>query len=183
MSRRELVTCKICGKEEYKTPSDAKRHKTCSLKCRGEWSKLIYSKKIEKKCEVCGNSYFVKRSHEEKRFTCGEDCKYKRLEKHLKTVSGKGAESANWKGGRFISPTGYAFVYDPENEMANSRGYVREHRLVMSEKLRRPLTKDEVVHHKDGNKLNNDINNLELMTNSEHSRLHALETGFGYYKR
>ena len=46
------------------------------------------------------------------------------------------------------------------------------HRHLMEEKLGRKLNKSEVVHHKDGNCLNNDINNLELLTRSEHARLH-----------
>jgi len=43
----------------------------------------------------------------------------------------------------------------------------------MENHLGRLLTKDETVHHKDGNKKNNDINNLELLLFSEHSKLHA----------
>jgi hypothetical protein len=50
-----------------------------------------------------------------------------------------------------------------------------EHRKVMEEIVGRPLTFNEVVHHKDGNHLNNDPSNLEVMTRSEHTRHHALE--------
>jgi len=39
----------------------------------------------------------------------------------------------------------------------------------------RRLKKNEIVHHKDGNRANNQIGNLELMTRSEHARHHALE--------
>ena len=47
-----------------------------------------------------------------------------------------------------------------------------EHRKIMEEYLGRKLTRYEVVHHIDGDKSNNDINNLALMTLEEHSRLH-----------
>lgn len=59
--------------------------------------------------------------------------------------------------------------------MSNVRGYVREHRLVMSEHLGRTLTGDEVVHHLDGDKANNVLDNLQLLTNAEHSAIHAKE--------
>lgn len=48
-----------------------------------------------------------------------------------------------------------------------------EHRVVMEAHLGRKLTRNEIVHHKDGNKKNNAIDNLEVMTQSEHIRLHA----------
>jgi hypothetical protein len=52
-----------------------------------------------------------------------------------------------------------------------------EHRVVMERILGRPLRSDEVVHHVDGNKRNNDPSNLRLMTQSEHIALHLREGG------
>jgi hypothetical protein len=43
----------------------------------------------------------------------------------------------------------------------------------MEKHIGRRLSRNEVVHHKDENKSNNDINNLEIMSRSDHSRLHA----------
>lgn len=46
------------------------------------------------------------------------------------------------------------------------------HRVVAEHVLNRPLCKGEIVHHKDGDKWNNSPNNLEVMTQSEHIKLH-----------
>lgn len=48
-----------------------------------------------------------------------------------------------------------------------------EHRLVMEKHLNRELKYNEVIHHIDEDKKNNHIENLRLMTRSEHSKLHA----------
>lgn len=80
-----------------------------------------------------------------------------------------GAEHKGWKGGRTVDKRGYVLVYKPEHPHANTSGYIREHRLVMEEKLGRHLLPSEVVHHIDDNTGNNHPDNLELFqTNGEH---------------
>lgn len=85
--------------------------------------------------------------------------------------NGKFATTANQKYHK-----GYKVVYMPSHQRARSNGYVYEHILVMERKIGRPLTKEEVVHHVDGNKQNNDPNNLELFSNNtEHVKEHWRE--------
>lgn len=54
-------------------------------------------------------------------------------------------------------------------DMSNSP-YIHEHRLVVAKILDRPLRRNEIVHHKDGNRPNNELENLELMTLNQHSK-------------
>ena len=69
----------------------------------------------------------------------------------------------------------YAIVRNHPNRTKNN--YVLLHRVVMENKIGRLLEKNEVVHHKDHNKLNNEIENLELLTVRQHAALHAKAAG------
>lgn len=69
----------------------------------------------------------------------------------------------------------YKHIYMGYKRKSGFSHYEFEHRLVMEKFLGRKLTFDEVVHHKDGNGLNNDLSNLELMSRKEHSRLEGSE--------
>lgn len=58
---------------------------------------------------------------------------------------------------------------------------VRCSRLIMEGHLGRELLPDEVVHHKDEDSLNDDIANLEVLTDGEHRRLHRIVAPKGYH--
>lgn len=73
----------------------------------------------------------------------------------------KGNASPHWKGGRRITPRGYIMLHCPNHPMAQN-GYVQEHRLVMEAHWGRYLLPTEMVHHKNGNKSDNRLENLEL---------------------
>lgn len=76
-----------------------------------------------------------------------------------------------WKGGRVLTKTGYWLVaVAPDHPMADANNNVYEHRLVMSEALGRPLQPEEQVHHKNGDRADNRLENLELLTHREHMR-------------
>ena len=76
---------------------------------------------------------------------------------------------------------GYRYVYAPEASGAKKsgsyKGYIFEHRLVMENFLGRPLQDDEAIHHIDLDKLNNSIENLMVLSNSKHAKIHHLLQG------
>lgn len=77
-----------------------------------------------------------------------------------------------WNGGRIVDKHGYILAKTPGHPYVNHQGYVREHRLVMEQKLGRYLEPGEVVDHIDGNTSNNDPSNLRLFaSNAEHLRV------------
>jgi transposase len=101
------------------------------------------------------------------------DFKSRAIKKSLrkKYPSGRtGRKASNWQGGR-REVSGYIYVYAPDHPYANNKA-VAEHRLVMEKKIGRHLTPDEVVHHLDGNRKNNDPDNLVLYKRGQHVSKH-----------
>ena len=71
----------------------------------------------------------------------------------------------NWNGGIYINRG-----YITENIGKN---YKRQHRRIVEEFIGRPLKPEEHIHHKNGDKMDNRIENLQIVSNSEHGKLHA----------
>lgn len=84
----------------------------------------------------------------------------------------------HWKGGLKKRKDGYILVHlQAHHSLRNGKpGYVLAHRLAMELHLGRNLTNDEVVHHLNEDPSDNRIENLAIMTQSEHARLHFAKT-------
>ena len=145
----------------------------------GRKGKWLYVWRI---CPDCGVGRWVVKCQMKNRPTglCIH-CSGKRNQKKIREKRNGmlGENHPQWKGG--ISKTmGYIKVLlrpnDPYFPMADSRGYVFEHRLVMAKKLGRCLHSWEIVHHKGRVRDNNDPSNLELMSDSKHRDITILQT-------
>ena len=88
-----------------------------------------------------------------------------------------------WKGQRRIN--GYNYVYFPEHPNSGKAGYVSEHRMVASKMLKRKLTSEDVIHHKDGARTNNEKENLFPTDRSGHKKAATslIEIGYELYKQ
>ena len=73
----------------------------------------------------------------------------------------RGANNPAWKGGRWKTKEGYVEIWTEEK-------HTPEHRYVMEKHLNRKLTKNETIHHINGVKDDNRIENLELRTLNNH---------------
>lgn len=111
--------------------------------------------KVTTPCIGCGIP--VTYSPSAKRRYCSRRCHY--------DSRPKGADHFNWKGGIQKHALGYLIEYKDRK---------LQHRKVMEDHLGRPLESNEIVHHIDENKKNNEINNLMLISRADHLRIHRL---------
>ena len=108
------------------------------------------------KCD-CGNETKVVSSSLRSGNTKSCGCLHKEIVgkmMHDRFVGVTGPAHPSWKGG-YVNPDGYRMLW-----MNGKR--IPEHRFVMEQNLKRKLMQGETVHHKNGNRTDNRIENLEL---------------------
>jgi len=106
---------------------------------------------------------------------------------HKCATSIKGADSTSWKGGITKDHVGYVMIKISDGNffspMANGKGYIREHRLIMAKHLGRCLHRWELVHHKNHIKDDNRLENLQLISDSRHNQITILEMRISYLEK
>lgn len=92
-----------------------------------------------------------------------------------------GAQTNNWRGGQY-KHSGYILIWlSPDDfffPMTQCDGHVLEHRLVMARHLGRCLQPWEVVHHKNGVKDDNRLENLQIVSDLGHKQITYFDAKF-----
>ncbi len=95
---------------------------------------------------------------------------------HLnRSIARKGEKSSSWKGGSKKTKGGYICVLNPEHKRADRNGYVMEHIVVFERETGIEVPLNCCIHHLNGNKSDNRIENLCMMTRATHTRFHNIK--------
>lgn len=123
---------------------------------------------VEIVCKNCGKTFSAEPHLKDKRRFCSRSCQGQWMTK----IKGRRASNnGHWKGGLSEHGDGYLML----TSGVYSKKFKLQHRFVMEKHLGRPLESHEIVHHVNGDKQDNRIENLELMTRSEHIQHHRDE--------
>lgn len=190
--------CLVCGKDFHCYKSTYSKKKYCSKECR-EKVHLIFAKCIvcKKDFSIAKSKYIGKNI---KNKCCSNNCYNNFVKQKKEEILQKNTHVCNNCGKIFVRKvpsTNILFFCSQECSIEYMRGYLSpfyrggsinsqgykiikingksfyEHRIIMEDYIGRKLDDNEDVHHKDGNKLNNDISNLEIINKTEHGKIHA----------
>lgn len=190
MKRPCYINCYLCFKEFKVKPHRQNTAKFCNKQCMNiyikefgfEKKRLDKMSKIGK--EISTNKNWIKKVsqtwfkknhipwNKNKSVRLSLKSEFKKGEKHP-YFGKKGKEIPNFTGKNQINTHNYILIYKPNHREAMLNGYVLEHRYKISNKLNRKLKFNEIIHHIDGNRSNNELNNLLVLTQSQHAKLHA----------
>ena len=154
-------TCVICRTpfQRHLAPADIKagRGKVCSKLCKSILNGIQKSRGHFRNCVKCKQQFWHKPSHDRRGYTnkyCSRKC--------------HGSE----KKLRKMSTDGYWVVHVPLSRLS-FKNEMKEHRWIMEQHLNRKLLPTEIVHHINHDKLDNRLENLQVVSRSEHNKIHG----------
>ena len=149
-SKLRELKCFVCGRtfQNYISPAELKYsvRRVCSKECKAKLNSLDKTKGEYRICKRCGKRFWVRPSEDRRGYRrkyCSKFC-------YTPTERGKSISIDNY------------YVINGK----------KLHRTIMEEHLGRRLLSSEIVHHKNGNKLDNRLENLEVITRGEHNKIH-----------
>lgn len=158
--------CLICDKE-FTCSKWHPHQEFCNIKCRANGNhrrkRGLTLKLLFLKCAVCDQDFEQKRANNTE--YCSYKCKKLGVFRKWKGLEVKGPLK-HIKGSGYKTTSGYKII-SMKHPNATKRGQIMEHVVVMSNHLGRPLKKYENVHHKNGIRDDNRIENLELWSRSQ----------------
>lgn len=169
---KKQIECNTCGKI---FTSYNPNPQFCSVRCRGEFSR--HRVPVDKMIEL----YESGMSQEEVANELGTTQKviWTRMKEfgYKARIAAKrdqyGENNDYWKGGRVFDSRGYVLVKTPNHPRAKRQGdYVFEHILKVEKAIGRHLYEGEIIHHINGIKDDNRLDNLYITNPSEHSTMH-----------
>ena len=167
-SEKVMKQCLVCGKVEYVAKSRAKTYKTCSIECSKIYRKNKPKKQITKKCPICGKEFSFKSSSESHHKTCGsQECKSKWY-----SITRSGSLNSNYKS--LQKALQLSSTCQIEKHSQSRPIYMQLVKCVLGLKNVRSIPKGYVVHHKDANHLNNELENLILIPIQAHRQIHTI---------
>jgi len=109
---------------------------------------------------------------------------YKRTKYHLKKIRDGSKKRRSYLGennpsykGRIGQSNGYIRIFKPNHPNSSKQGYILEHRLIIEKNIDRLLKKDEHIHHINGIKDDNRIENLMLFSSNREHKIYETPTG------
>lgn len=175
--------CVVCD-SAFKVPAcRAETAICCSRKCKDVWWRTQRDKTISLVCQGCGTAFTEYASHAERRTFCSISCKA--IHQVNRDIDGE--KNPQWKGGKSIHADGYIYKRAKNHPFLSTGSYIFQHRAVMEDWLRKNdpnsrflievdgikyLDPKIVVHHRNEIKSDNNIANLECMTQKEHMAHH-----------
>jgi endogenous inhibitor of DNA gyrase (YacG/DUF329 family) len=161
--------CRRCGKVISRKPSEAKKRNNlfCSKECHG----LFMQNGRETACDWCGKAVYKPQSKINAHNFCSAACRNQWLGKYNAEVINVAGHS---KGHKARHLTELNTRRNPLCRIAENPKAVKSsaYRSIIEKHIGRRLNGNEIVHHINGNRLDNRIENLKIMSHSEHTRLH-----------